>query len=81
MSMIPFFPSLRPQIANRIWFETNTPPSEDDVLRYERDHDNWKESIKNAASDIPPLGKVLTRPGPETDDEDGNMYIHYLINQ
>ncbi|XP_011187679.1 anaphase-promoting complex subunit 15B [Zeugodacus cucurbitae] len=72
MSMIPFFPSLRPQIANRIWFEINTPPSEDDVLRYERDHDNWKESIKNAASDIPPLGKVLTRPGPETDDEDAN---------
>lgn len=80
--MIPFFPSLRPQIANRIWFEINTPPSEDDVLRYEREHDSWKESIKNAASDIPPLGKVLTKPGPETDDEDGTytLQVHsYLV--
>ena len=73
MSMVPFFPSLRPPIANRIWFDVDMPTNDEtDVLRYEREHSNWLNSLKNAASDIHPLGKVLTMPGPETDDEDAN---------
>lgn len=30
------------------------------------------DAMKNAAADLHPLGKVLTMPGLETDDEDGN---------
>lgn len=29
--------------------------------------------MKNAAADLHPLGKVLTMPGLETDDEDGKF--------
>lgn len=40
--------------------------------------------MKNAAADLHPLGKVLTMPGLETDDEDGNelnfvvIFIYFL---
>ncbi|XP_037937384.1 anaphase-promoting complex subunit 15B-like isoform X1 [Teleopsis dalmanni] len=70
MSMIPFFPSLRPQVANRIWFHVDLPIDESEVLRSEREHHNWLDSIKNIASDLHPLGRIVTLPGPETDDED-----------
>ncbi|XP_037937385.1 anaphase-promoting complex subunit 15B-like isoform X2 [Teleopsis dalmanni] len=72
MSMIPFFPSLRPQVANRIWFHVDLPIDESEVLRSEREHHNWLDSIKNIASDLHPLGRIVTLPGPETDDEDAN---------
>ncbi|XP_061399975.1 anaphase-promoting complex subunit 15B [Musca vetustissima] len=71
MSMLPFFPSLRPPIANRIWFDS-VANEEAEVLKYEREHHSWLDAMKNAAVDIHPLGKVLTMPGLETDDEDAN---------
>lgn len=40
-----------------------------------------RESLKNAASDLQPLGKVLTLPGIETDDEDGTRHWTYSIYQ
>ncbi|XP_055845632.1 anaphase-promoting complex subunit 15B [Episyrphus balteatus] len=71
--MFPFFPSLRPPIANHIWFELDAPVNEEaEILQYERDQHKWINSISNAAADIHPLGKVQSLPGPETDDEDAN---------
>ncbi|XP_075156435.1 anaphase-promoting complex subunit 15 [Haematobia irritans] len=72
MSMLPFFPSLRPRIANRIWFDNATINEEAEILKYEREHHSWLDAMKNAAADIHPMGKVLTMPGLETDDEDAN---------
>ncbi|KAI8126576.1 hypothetical protein FF38_05388 [Lucilia cuprina] len=72
MSMLPFFPSLRPPIANRIWFDSAPINEEAEVLKYEREHHSWLDAMKNAAADLHPLGKVLTMPGLETDDEDAN---------
>ncbi|XP_013111322.1 anaphase-promoting complex subunit 15B [Stomoxys calcitrans] len=73
MSMLPFFPSLRPPIANRIWFDSAAASNEEaEVLKYEREHHSWLDAMKNAAVDIHPMGKVLTMPGLETDDEDAN---------
>ncbi|KAM7349939.1 anaphase-promoting complex subunit 15 [Cochliomyia hominivorax] len=72
MSMLPFFPSLRPPVANKIWFDSAPINEEAEVLKYEREHHSWLDSMKNAASDLHPLGKVLTMPGLETDDEDAN---------
>lgn len=38
--MLPFFPSLRPPIANRIWFDSAA-NEEAEVLKYEREHHSW----------------------------------------
>ncbi|KAL9880060.1 anaphase-promoting complex subunit 15-like [Glossina fuscipes] len=72
MSIIPFFPSLKPPIANCIWFDGAPINEEAEILKYEREHHTWLENVKNTASDIHPLGKVLTMIGTETDDEDAN---------
>lgn len=40
-----------------------------------------RESLKNAASDLQPLGKVLTLPGIETDDEDGKRHSTICVHQ
>ena len=71
--MIPFFPSLRPKIANRLYFDVSSPINEETELRYEREHHAWRDSFKHMAADINPLGKILTIGGPETDDEDGKF--------
>ncbi|EDW77028.1 uncharacterized protein Dwil_GK22149 [Drosophila willistoni] len=70
MPMIPFFPTLKPTVANRFWFDM--PSSVGEEKRYEDERNNWRESLKTAATDLQPLGKVLTIPGIETDDEDAN---------
>jgi len=40
MSMIPFFPSLKPSVANRLWFDM---ANDDEVQtkRYEDERRNW----------------------------------------
>ncbi|EDW08925.1 anaphase-promoting complex subunit 15 [Drosophila mojavensis] len=71
MSMIPFFPNLKPTVANRFWFDM-TSDDEMQTKRYEDERRNWRESLKTAATDLQPLGKVHTITGVETDDEDAN---------
>lgn len=41
MSMLPFFPSLRPPVANKIWFDSAPINEEAEVLKYEREHHSW----------------------------------------
>lgn len=42
MSMIPFFPSLKPPIANCLWFEVDAPCNEEaEVLALEREQHAW----------------------------------------
>lgn len=60
MSMLPFFPSLRPPIANRIWFDSVPNNEEAEVLKYEREHHSWVSqwflttcSINYICMDIP----------------------------
>ncbi|KAH8304266.1 anaphase-promoting complex subunit 15A [Drosophila kikkawai] len=74
MSMIPFFPTLKVSVANRYWLDM-APASvseEAQTRRYEDERTNWRESLKTAGTDLQPLGKMLTIPGIETDDEDAN---------
>ncbi|ALC42187.1 CG15237 [Drosophila busckii] len=70
MSMIPFFPSLKPSVSNQFWLDM----ADDEVQtkRYEDERRAWRAALKNDGTDLQPLGKVLTIPGIETDDEDAN---------
>ncbi|XP_030376000.1 anaphase-promoting complex subunit 15 isoform X2 [Scaptodrosophila lebanonensis] len=72
MSMIPFFPNLQPSVPNQYWFDMVPVSEESQTTRYEDERRTWRESMKTAATDLQPLGKVLTLPGIETDDEDAN---------
>lgn len=40
MSMIPFFPNLKPTVANRFWFDM-TSDDEMQTKRYEDERRNW----------------------------------------
>lgn len=45
MSIIPFFPSLKPPIANCIWFDSAPINEEAEILKYEREHHTWVVGI------------------------------------
>lgn len=73
MSMLPFFPSLKPSVVNSIWFNVDVPVDDENELReLEKEHHDTIWAITQTAADLYPIGKVLPMAGPETDDEDAN---------
>ncbi|XP_055314893.1 anaphase-promoting complex subunit 15 [Sitodiplosis mosellana] len=74
MSMIPFFPSLRPTVGSSICIDADTPCDEESELReIEKEHVAWLKSIQQTAHDLSPFGKAPpSGPDPDTDDEAGN---------
>lgn len=73
MSMLPFFPSLKPSVVNSIWFDVDVPCDDESELReLEKEHHDWVWGITQTAIDLHPIGKAMPMVGPDTDDEDAN---------
>lgn len=73
MSMLPFFPSLKPSVVNSNWFDVDVPCDDESELReLEKEHHDWVWAVSQTANDLQPIGKVQPMVGPDTDDEDAN---------
>lgn len=73
MSMLPFFPSLKPSVVNSIWFDVDVPCDEESELReMEKEHQDAVWEVTQLASDLHPFGRPQTAVGPESEEEDNN---------
>lgn len=73
MSMLPFFPSLKPSVVNSIWFDVDVPCDDESELReLEKEHQDLIWAVSQTAVDLQPIGKTVPIVGPDTDDEDAN---------
>uniref|UniRef100_U5ETV7 Anaphase-promoting complex subunit 15 n=1 Tax=Corethrella appendiculata TaxID=1370023 RepID=U5ETV7_9DIPT len=72
--MLPFFPSLRPAIANSLWFDADESCDDDaEVQAMETEHQNWVNKISQIGVDLHPIGKLAEHmENIDTDDEDAN---------
>ena len=73
MSMIPFFPSLKPPLVSSIWFGVDIPCDDENELRLmEKEHQQCTWEISQTSADLQPIGKTIPSTGPDTDDEEAN---------
>lgn len=83
MSMIPFFPTLRPSIASNLWFDVDIPCDDDlDVTNLETEHQNWLNSISQIAFDLHPLGgKNQQELSNDSEDDDDGKCTHFMFKK
>ncbi|KXJ78073.1 anaphase-promoting complex subunit 15 [Aedes albopictus] len=69
--MLPFFPSLRPAVANSLWFAVDECCDEDaEVNAMENENSEWINRIQQVGSDLVPIGKHVNEHNDNMDSED-----------
>ncbi|XP_055621237.1 anaphase-promoting complex subunit 15 isoform X2 [Toxorhynchites rutilus septentrionalis] len=69
--MLPFFPSLRPAVANNLWFVADECCDEDaEVSAMESEHQEWLNRISQIGADLVPIGKNVNEHTDNMDSED-----------
>lgn len=73
--MLPFFPTLRPAIANSLWFAADECCDEDaEVNAMETENQEWLNRIGQIGTDLVPIGKNVNEhtDNMDSEDEDAN---------
>ncbi|XP_053683688.1 anaphase-promoting complex subunit 15 [Sabethes cyaneus] len=69
--MLPFFPSLRPAVANNLWFAVDECCDEDaEVNAMESEHQEWLNRMSQIGADLAPIGKDTNEHADNMDSED-----------